>query len=83
MLRPNPLQPPRPFSPPAGSPAVTGCDSSFISAEDYDRTGILAGVDVCESRYWWLPELHSPGAPAVRTIGFQATSRPLTPPAAA
>jgi hypothetical protein len=31
----------------------------FASAEDYDATGILAGVDPCESRYWWMPELHA------------------------
>lgn len=30
---------------------------SFVSAEDFDGTGILAGVDPCESRYWWMPEL--------------------------
>ncbi len=29
----------------------------FASAEDYDATGILAGVDPCESRYWWIPDL--------------------------
>ena len=29
----------------------------FVSAEDFDGTGILAGVDPCESRYWWVPEL--------------------------
>lgn len=31
---------------------------AFVSAEDFDRTGILTGMDPCESRYWWLPELH-------------------------
>lgn len=31
----------------------------FVSAEDFDRTGILAGLDPCESRYWWMPELGS------------------------
>lgn len=29
----------------------------FASAEDYDATGILTGVDPCESLYWWMPEL--------------------------
>lgn len=83
MLRPNPLQPPRPFPPPAGSRPAPSGDSGFISAEDYDRTGILTGVDPCESLYWWLPELFSPGGPAARVLGLQATNRPLTPPAAA
>lgn len=31
----------------------------FASAEDYDATGILTGVDPCESRYWWMPELQA------------------------
>jgi hypothetical protein len=30
----------------------------FLSAEDFDRTGILAGVEPCASNYWWIPELH-------------------------
>jgi hypothetical protein len=33
---------------------------SFVSAEDFDGTGVLAGVDPCESRYWWIPELLAP-----------------------
>jgi hypothetical protein len=31
-----------------------------VSAEDFDGTGVLAGVDPCESRYWWIPELLAP-----------------------
>lgn len=34
----------------------------FLSAEDFDATGILAGVEPCASNYWWIPELH-PGIP--------------------
>jgi hypothetical protein len=34
-----------------------GAGGLFASAEDYDATGILAGVDPCESRYWWIPDL--------------------------
>lgn len=30
----------------------------FVSAEDFDGTGILAGVEPCASNYWWIPELH-------------------------
>lgn len=63
MLQKNPLAPPRP---PRAAPAAgrfTAADRlgpSFVSAEDFDGTGILAGVDPCESRYWWLPELGGP-----------------------
>jgi hypothetical protein len=79
MLRPNPLQPPRPFLPPAESGPASQARAGFISADDFDRTGILTGVDPCESRYWWLPELSVAEEP-VR----QATSRSRPkPPAAA
>lgn len=30
----------------------------FVSAEDFDATGILTGVDACASSYWWMPELY-------------------------
>ena len=33
--------------------------SPFASAEDFDVTGILLGVDPCESCYWWMPELYA------------------------
>jgi len=63
MLERNRLQPPRPSSP---SPTVgwydslaAGCSGLFASPEDFDATGILAGVDPYESRYWWVPELFS------------------------
>jgi hypothetical protein len=68
MLRPNPLQPPRPFFPdtPPGTgqgagPAAAATDA-FVSAEDFDLTGILTGVDPCEPRYWWMPELYGSDA---------------------
>jgi hypothetical protein len=65
MLQRNPLQPPRPFlSPdPIGQVRPAG-DGGFVSAEDFDATGVLAGVDPCESRYWWMPELYGPDAAA-------------------
>jgi len=78
MLRPNPLQPPRPFLTPAES-GPASARAGFISADDFDRTGILTGVDPCESRYWWLPELS-----AAEELVPQATSRLWPkPPAAA
>ena len=27
----------------------------LVSAEDYDSTNILVGVDSCASSYWWMP----------------------------
>ena len=63
MLERNRLQPPRPSAPlqTAGGldgPA-TGCAGLFASPEDYDATGILAGVDPYESCYWWMPDLYT------------------------
>jgi hypothetical protein len=61
MLQKNHLQPPRPAADP--SPPMdraTPASLSFVSAEDFDGTGILAGVDPCESRYWWMPDLYEP-----------------------
>jgi hypothetical protein len=71
MLDRNRMQPP-----PSPASQASWCDWSgsacgglFASAEDYDATGILAGVDPCESRYWWMPEMHATpalsGQPAV------------------
>ena len=64
MLQKNRLQPPMPpRTPPA---AATGGAARrampFVSPEDFDATGILAGVDPCESLYWWLAELYGPDA---------------------
>lgn len=63
MLERNRLQPPRPSAPSQTSGGfdghASGCGGLFASAEDYDATGILAGVDPCESRYWWMPELYT------------------------
>ena len=84
MLKPNPLAPPQPASPRSPG-AVSGSPTprrggAFVSAEDFDATGILAGMDCCESRYWWVPELHATAA----APEAQATSRPVSrPPAAA
>jgi hypothetical protein len=84
MLMPNPLAPPpRPAAPRSAAPTVSLSQrrgASFISAEDFDATGILAGMDCCESRYWWVPELHGTAAPT----DAQAARRPAArPPAAA
>ena len=62
----------------------------FLSAEDFDATGILAGVEPCASNYWWIPELHigmpSGGVPtdsAVVSAGVisqtAVTGRPAAP----
>lgn len=59
---------PSSYSPSSDSPsshnaswdALAGaCASLFASAEDYDATGILTGVDPSESCYWWMPELYT------------------------
>lgn len=67
MLEPNRLDPPRQYEAPRTSagaaPAPIGCGGLFVSAEDFDGTGILAGFDPCASSYWWVPELHA-GEPA-------------------
>lgn len=92
MLRINPLQPPRPFTAlaaPASLPASRG--PAFVVVEDYDSTGIMAGVDPSESRYWWLPELYGPEPgqaerqkkPAPPSTTAQATSRTGEPTATA
>jgi hypothetical protein len=64
MLQKNPLQPPRPYAPlredtltAVGRPGTT-----MFSAADFDGTGILTGIDPCESCYWWMPELYGPDA---------------------
>jgi len=63
MLERNRLQPPRPSAPSQTDGGFDGPTAGygglFASAEDYDCTGILAGVDPCESRYWWMPELYT------------------------
>jgi len=86
MLKPNPLCPPPVPSRVVRREETVARDVSprrsraFVSAEDFDATGILAGMDCCESRYWWLPELHV----AASGSDAQATSRPVArPPAAA
>lgn len=95
MLRINPLQPPRPFAAAAhpAAPRLTGW-SGFVAAEDFDSTGIMSGVDVSESRYWWMPELYGPDAPPaagtsdleslpLRCLAGQATRRTGDPTATA
>ena len=75
MLEPNRLDPPRPFCDPIASasgsrPPLDG-GLLFVSPEDFDATGILAGFDPCASIYWWMPELHTQrtAAAPVRTGG--------------
>ncbi len=47
-------------SPDRGPASASGqgfAGNPFLSAEDFDATGILAGVEPCASNYWWMPEL--------------------------
>jgi len=87
MLRQNPLQPPRPFAP-MPQPALgrlgvrvvgrAGGDvgASHPSAEDFDATGILRGIDPCEPRYWWMPELSSSSAVPAEPVQAGRLSQP-------
>jgi hypothetical protein len=72
MLLKNPLQPPVPSrETPRTTVPAAGAPGPFVSAEDFDVTGVLAGMDPCESCYWWMPELHTrrTAAAPVRTGG--------------
>ena len=55
MLERSRLHPPRDFQPAVAtstaSAAATPADRLFVSAEDFDGTGILAGIDPCASNY--------------------------------
>ena len=96
VLQQNPLQPPRPFTTTGSGTGLGGVRNAgllsaggFVSAEDFDATGILAGVDPCESRYWWVPELYGPEAsgaaaarPSTEGHGRYAAKRPSTSAAA-
>ncbi len=44
---------------------VTAESSRFLSADDFEGTGILAGVDPCASNYWWIPELQTHPGPTI------------------
>jgi hypothetical protein len=70
---------------PVAVPARTAAAAArpFVSAEDFDVTGMLTGVDPCESRYWWMPELYGPDADAPATAAVHATRRTASRPTAA
>ena len=80
MLERNRLQPPLSSAP---LPSSLGFEedaptigSLFASAEDYDSTGILSGVDPCESRYWWMPDLYAVPTTSRRS-GSDAATQPV------
>ncbi len=65
MLEVNRLNPPQSYHKPttlASAPASALNRRVFVSADDFDATGILAGCDPCASNYWWMPELHTAAA---------------------
>jgi len=71
MLERNCPAPSLPSAPPRSNDWTDGqrAGGLFASAEDYDATGILAGVDPCESRYWWMPDLFvTPSMAAVASM---------------
>lgn len=59
-------------------------EARFLVAEDFDTTGILAGVDPYASSYWWMPELHSVSEGVADFLPglLQATQRTGSRPAA-
>ena len=85
MLERNRLQPPRPSAPSQTAGGfdgpTAGCGGLFASPEDYDCTGILTGVDPCESRYWWMPELYT--SPIAASESALAMVTPRAAPEAA
>lgn len=91
MLEPNRLHPPQSCRA-TPRPAASGLRGAgmFVSADDFDATGILAGCDPCASSYWWMPELHAaaPAELAVAAVAdtggsHQATRRTSARPQAA
>lgn len=91
MLQKSRFHPPRPFAPVPALPGSGAAEAAvrhgeavrFVSAEDFDATGILVGCDPCASNYWWMPELHGPDADAAAEPGpfpggLQATRRAAT-----
>ena len=67
-------------------PAIGGgrdfAGEGFLSAEDFDATGILTGVEPCASSYWWIPELLS-GSEAPSPMAEQGTVGLSAPPPSA
>lgn len=64
------------------SAAQRGLPWAFASAEDYDGTGILAGVDLSASLYWWMPDLYTSPAPDAADAGSLAPAPVAAGPAA-
>lgn len=78
MLESNRLNPPQSSRMPAASPPAAASAPErrvFLSADDFDGTGILAGCDPCASSYWWMPELHT-STPADLTVATVADAGP-------
>jgi len=78
MLQKNSLCPPRSLIP-EHRPGVSGDRRLFLTAEDFDITGILIGVDACASRYWWVPALHAESPPQVGFVGGQTSAAATEP----
>lgn len=78
MLEFNHLNPPQSYRTPTASPPAAALAMNrrvFVSADDFDGTGILAGCDPCASSYWWMPELHT-ATPADLTVAALADAVP-------
>lgn len=77
MLLKNPLHPPSPrHQSPRAAVAVERAAAPFVSPEDFDVTGVLAGMDCSESRYWWVPELHTDATAVDQAQGLDLAATP-------
>ena len=63
-----------PLAQPTTTDGAEALGPMFLSAEDFDATGILAGVEPCASNYWWIPELHR-GVPDMTTVDVELTGQ--------
>ncbi|NBW95726.1 MAG: hypothetical protein EBR28_03105 [Planctomycetia bacterium] len=78
MLETNRSKPPRPYQPqrPEAAPAVPARGPLFLSADDFDGTGILTGFDPCASNYWWMPELHAVDSTDLSLVTAAGAAKP-------
>lgn len=92
IAMPRPRRTPRPTpdvgrdgasSAPADAPwsiDAAPADPAFLTADDFDATGILAGVDTCASSYWWVAELQSASADTVAPLADVGGTPQAVPP---
>lgn len=81
MLQPNRLHPPQGAdtsrAAPAAALAAARRRQVFVSADDFDTTGILTGCDPCASNYWWMPDLHGAEAADLTVTSTPDSNHPV------